>query len=221
MSTPEMPAQYVADHLVANPDFFNEYPELLARLRIPHVSGQAVSLVERQMQVLRDKVEQLEEEKAGLIEIARSNVEVSDRIQDLTLALIGADTFDELVTALQDMLYDHFQVEAVELRLLSHAELEQLADAEPARKRIADIFHAGEPVSGRFAQVTTAEVFGPQAGTIQSSAIVPLLNSASYGLLAIGSQDPERFTPDKGNLFLRYLAQVLNQCLRRLALPGA
>lgn len=214
------PAQFVADFLLANPDFFNEYPEILARLRIPHASGQAVSLVERQMQVLRDKLEQMEEERAELIEIARSNVQVSDRIQDLTLALIGADTFDELVTALQDVLYDYFQVEAVELRLLSHGELERLNEAEPARKRIADIFHAGDPVSGRFAQATTAEVFGPQAESIQSAAIVPLLNSASYGLLAIGSQNPERFTPDKGNLFLRYLAQVLNQCLRRLALPG-
>ena len=54
------------------------------------------------------------------------------------------------------------------------------------------------------------------------SSIILLIKHASlYGLLAIGSQDPERFTPDKGNLFLRYLAQVLNQCLRRLALPGA
>lgn len=220
MTQDTTPAQFVADYLIANPDFFNEYPELLSRLRIPHASGQAVSLVERQMQVLREKVEQMEDERADLIEIARSNVQVSDRIQDLTLALIGADTFDELVTALQDMLYDHFQVEAVELRLLSHGELEQLGGAEPARKRIADIFHAGEPISGRFAQGTTMEVFGPQAGTIQSAALVPLLNSASYGLLGIGSQDPERFTPDKGNLFLHYLAQVLNQCLRRLAIPG-
>lgn len=213
-------AQGIANYLLANPDFFDEFPELLMRLRVPHASGQAVSLVERQMQALRDKLEQVEQEKAELIAIARDNVAVGERIQDLTLALIGADTFDELIMALQDMLYDYFEVEAVELRLLCHAELEQMA-ADPAQKRIADIFHGGEPVSGRFAQAMMAVLFGPQAASVQSSALVPLHNSASYGILIIGSQNPERFTPDKGTLFLGYLAQVLNQCLRRLALPGA
>lgn len=216
----QLNAQDVADYLKSHPDFFNEHLQLLASLRIPHASGPAVSLVERQLQVLRDKLEKAEAEKASIIGIAEENVRISEHLQALILAVIGADTFDELVSTLYNELLDNFQVDAVELRLLSHSELELLANAEPARKRLADIFHAGEPVSGRFAQGTLAELFGPQAELIQSAAIIPLLNSATYGILGIGSQGQHRFAPDRGSHFLQQLAQVLNQCLRRLALPG-
>lgn len=213
-------AQAVADYLKAHPDFFNEQPQLLTSLRIPHASGSAVSLVERQLQALRSKLEKVEAEKARIIEIAEENVRISEHIQSLILAVIGADTFHELVSTLYNELLDNFQVDAVELRLLSHSELELLGNAEPTRKRIADIFHTGEPVSGRFAQGTLAELFGPQAERIESAAIIPLLNSASYGILGIGSQRQDRFTPDRGSHFLNQLAQILNQCLRRLASPG-
>ncbi len=81
----------VSDYLKNNPEYFNEHPEILSELRIPHESGSAVSLVERQVSVLREQNDQARKRLHELIEIARQNEDLARRMHQLALTLMDAD----------------------------------------------------------------------------------------------------------------------------------
>jgi uncharacterized protein YigA (DUF484 family) len=215
------PAALVIDYLTAHPDFFLHHEELLARLQIPHQSGQAVSLVERQVKVLREQLDACSRKMADLLEIARENELLGDRMHRLSVSLAAADTFDELISLLQDELYDHFDADAVEIKLFSSGELEA-ADG-PDREvlaKIRDFLAAGKPACGHLEAEQMSFIFGPLADSVKSTAIIPLHNDDSTGILAIGSRSPDRFAATKGTLFLSRLAELLGQLLRRVSLPG-
>ena len=124
------PEQSVSDYLARHPDFFERHPELLVNLELPHPRGQAVSLVERQMQALRGEVARHREQLAELIAVARENEQLNARLHRLTLTLIAAANFDEVINALEDKLHDDFRAEAVEIHLFSQAETERANDPE-------------------------------------------------------------------------------------------
>lgn len=214
-------AALVADYLKANPDFFSDHEDILARLHIPHASGEAVSLVERQVKVLRDQIDSQSRQISELVEIARENETLGDRMHQLTISLTAADNFDELISLLQDELYDHFQADAVELKLFSSGELDvkDSPDSDVLAK-IRDFMEAGKPACGHLEPEQMGYIYGPLADSVQSSAIIPLHNDDSSGILAIGSRSPDRFSANKGTLFLSRLAELLSQLLRRVSLPG-
>jgi uncharacterized protein YigA (DUF484 family) len=211
----------VIDYLKANPDFFLHHEELLAQLSIPHPSGQAVSLVERQVKILREQLDQCTGQINHLVDVARENETLGDRMHRFTIALAGADNFDELISLLQDELYDHFQADAVEIRLFSSGELDaqDTPDGE-VLKKIRDFLAEGKPACGQLTAEQMRFIFGPLADSVQSTAIIPLHNNDTSGILAIGSRDPDRFNASKGTLFLSRLSELLSQLLRRVSLPG-
>jgi uncharacterized protein len=211
----------VIDYLRNHPDFFVHHEDLLAELRIPHARGEAVSLVERQVQLLRERLGECNQQLLDLVEVARDNELLGDRIHRMTLALVGADTFDELISVLQDELFDQFQADAVELRLFSIGELEVPDSPDSAvLTQVARFLREGQPTCGRLERPQLEFIFGPLANSIQSTAILPLHEEHCAGILAIGSRSAERFSADKGLLFLKRLGELLNQCLRRVSLPG-
>jgi uncharacterized protein YigA (DUF484 family) len=215
------PSELVIDYLQNNPDFFILHEELLALLSVPHPSGEAVSLVERQVKVLRQQLDSCSRKVTELVAIARENELLGDRMHRFSLALCGADTFDELISLLQDELYDQFQADAVELKLFSSGDLDcQTGPDVRVLRQIRDFLEAGKPACGQLDPEQMAFIFGPLADSVQSTAIIPLHNESSSGILAIGSRDPERFSANKGNLFLSRLAELLSQLLRRVSLPG-
>jgi len=214
-------SRLVIDYLTANPDFFVRNEEVLAELRIPHARGEAVSLVERQIQLLRKRHADCNQQLLDLVAVARENELLGDRMHRLTLALVGADTFDELISVLQDELFDHFQADAVELRLFSSGELDVTDSPDAAvLEQIGRFLQEGRPACGHLERAQLEFIFGPLADSVKSTAIIPLRDEDSAGILAIGSRSPERFSADKGILFLKRLAELLNQCLRRVSLPG-
>lgn len=213
-------AGYLADH----PDFFLQHEALLCKLRIPHASGQAVSLLERQVQLLRDQLDASNERLQQLIEIARENEALADRIHHLTLALIECRSYSELATLLNEELFVHFQADAVELRLFSPSDLDPAPGLPKERLSLASKFRAfldnGDPFCGALDSYQLNDIFGPAAETIGSTALLPLRGPGRYGFLAIGSRSPERFGPGKGTLFLRRLSEMVSQCLHMIPLPG-
>ncbi len=218
----ESESQDVVEYLRDHPDFFLDHAEVLVELRIPHDSGQAVSLVERQVQVLRNQLSHCQSDLAHLVAVARENESLSGRMHQLTTALVVADTFEELITVLQDELFDHFQADAVEMRLFSSLELEAEGNSAGAAliARLRAFWDSGKPVCGNLDSPQLEFIFGPLAETVASTAIVPIRSDESLGILAIGSRSPDRFVSDKGTLFLTRLAEIINACLRRVSLPG-
>jgi uncharacterized protein YigA (DUF484 family) len=219
----------VIEYLQEHPDFFITHTHLLADLVVPHESGGAVSLIERQVAVLRDQNRQVRRELADLVQIARDNDRLNECLQRFALAVMGCATLSEIFNTLYDMLRSDLKADAVALRLFGNGEaaLEdaELVNAAWVARDAAEleifrkILEAGKPVCGRLSPAQLHYLFGSQAKDIASAALLPLHpggqegSPLSYGLLAIGSHNGERFHPAMGTVFLSYLSALLSRAL--------
>ena len=213
-------AARVADYLAAHPDFLLQRPKLLARIELAHEAGAAVSLIEHQVRVLRDQAQRSRRQLRELISVARENDALTRRLHCLTLALIDAREFGEVVNVLQDELRDQFKADAVELKLFSAGELDaHVGEAVPGL--FTEFLDRGRPTCGPLEPRQLEYLFGPLAGETGSAALIPLRALQVSGILAIGSRDRERFHPGKGVDFLRRLGDVVSHTLQAVSIPGA
>jgi uncharacterized protein len=218
-----LPDDSVVDYLLSHPEFFEAHAELLSKLKIPHPTGSAVSLIERQVEVLRQQHRQLERKLVDLIEVARANDTLIERIHRLALALLEGANLPDRLYALQEELRERFGADEVSMFLL-HAQ-PQDADAGPARWLVAgdsgldqfrELLKSGKPHVGRLRPPQLEFLFGEQAERIASAALVPLGDKGSLGLLAVGSHDLERFSPTLGTAFLTRISELVTAALHPL-----
>src|SRR3972149_7017028 len=109
----------VAEYLRAHPGFFNEFPELLTEIEVPHPSGEAVSLVAKQVAALREQNEHLRKRMHELIEIARRNEELAKRLHQLALTLMDATDSREIFATLYENLRRNFRADSVIVKLFA------------------------------------------------------------------------------------------------------
>ena len=211
--------QKIADYLVAHPDFLQRHPDALAAIDIPHPTGDAVSLIERQVRTLREQNQHFRSQLGGLIDVARENDALAKRLHRLTLALIETRSFDEVLNTLQDELRSLFQADAVEMKLFSADELKAHA-SEPGPAMFNDFLQRERPSCGELPGEQLDYLFGPQAAETGSVALIPLHAPPLVGVLAIGSRDPQRFDASKSVDFLQRLADVVSATLTAVSSPG-
>jgi hypothetical protein len=220
----------VVRFLRENPDFFGRNSKLLSELKLPHQHNGTVSLVERQIAVLREQAQRYQAQLKELIQIARDNDRLNERMQSLTLRFIETDDINEILMLLNLALCNDFSADAVTLFLMmneGHLPLRR-ATMEPLEvvylgeggeicgfeKIIAD----AEPYCGQFNHDQRDALFGVHADIVGSAVLLPLYTSLAtgrkpLGLLAIGSQQAGRFHAGMGTLFLKYLAELLSRHL--------
>ena len=208
--------------LEAHPEFFAREPELLVRLEIPHPDGEGVvSLVQRQMQALRQRRAELEANIAELVQVARDNERVNRRLHALALELMAAGTVDDVVCATLVAMRDQFDTGLVVLKLIDQGDgrlrardragVWQRSDA--AIEHFVEFFRERRVHSGRLGAAQLEALFGERAGEVGSVALLPLKATQNIGLLALGHPDERRFHPGKGLLFLTQLGELLSQRL--------
>jgi uncharacterized protein YigA (DUF484 family) len=216
-------SESVVDYLLGHPDFFEAHAELLSKLKVPHPTGTAVSLIERQVEVLRGQNRQLERKLVDLIEVARANDTLIERIHRLALAILEGANLPDRLYALQEELRERFGADEVSLFLI-HADA-QKADAGPARwlktddsglDQFREFLKSGKPHVGRLRPPQLEFLFGEQAERIASSALVPLGDKGGLGLLAVGSHDAERFSPTLGTAFLTRISELVTAAVHPL-----
>tara|TARA_B100001245_G_scaffold141164_1_gene105121 strand:+ start:709 stop:1131 length:423 start_codon:yes stop_codon:yes gene_type:complete len=110
----------VADYLKNNLDFFVKNPAILAELKIPHEHGGAISLVEKQLTVLREQNQETNKKIHELIEIATQNEELARRMHQLALTLIDADDPKDIFSTMYDNLKKNFHADRVIVRLFAN-----------------------------------------------------------------------------------------------------
>lgn len=211
----------VSDYLQNNPDFFNEHPDILAELKIPHESGSAVSLVERQVTVLREQNEQARKRLHELIEIARQNEELARRMHQLALTLMDADDPKDIFNTLYENLKKNFHADRVVVRLFANPSfVDSFATDEFAGKEVTEqslfrsIIDKRLPLSGRMKRQQQVFLFGDDGDKIASSVMLPLHGDGWGGILSIGSFDAERFQAGMGVELLANLGEVLSFILK-------
>lgn len=211
--------EQIAEYLTSHPDFFNRHPGALAAIDIPHPTGDAVSLIERQVRTLREQSDNYRAQLERLVAVARENDALAKRLHRLTLALIETQTFDEVLNTLQDELREQFKADAVEMKLFATDQLEAHAH-EPGPALFRDFITRARPNCGQLDKDKLEYLFGPQAGETGSAALIPLTAPPLAGVLAIGSRDPERFHEGKSVDFLQRLAEVVSATLQSASSPG-
>ena len=208
----------VGRYLEQTPDYFLRHPELLAALVLPHPeAGRAVSLVERQVRVLRDRNEQSTHQLQELIAFARDNDQLGERVQRFALAMIDSDSLDEVLDTAQDMLRQEFNLDGVAVRLTGNPrpacprqEFVTPDDAMLDGLRTSLAARNGQPLCGAVHAADTLEaLFGPQAANIRSTAVIGLTRHALRGVLVLASRDPQRFRADMGTVYLVRLGELL------------
>ncbi|MEJ2611023.1 MAG: DUF484 family protein [Candidatus Thiodiazotropha sp.] len=212
----------IINYLSKNPDFFTRHPDLLTHFEILHDSGSAVSLIERQVDTLRKQLQESKQQLAELLEVAQVNEQLQERMHRLTLELIEAATFEEVLNALEDELHDDFKADAVELRLFSSSHLDEHFEGAPDNQvaTFEEFFNKNHPICGKLNQQQLDYIFGTEGYRIASTALIPLKSDGVLGLLAIGSCDAERFAPDHGTDFLSRLGEIISRTLQSVSLPG-
>ena len=214
-------AEEVEIYIRNNPDFLLTRPELLAEMAIPHASGAAVSLVEKQVKVLREQNEQARKRLHELIEIAKFNEDLAHRMHHLVLTLIDAGSPDEIFKTLSENLKRNFRAEQVVVRLFAQPAAN--AGREPAEFVGNQAGEAGFfeelikkrlPVVGVPSMEQQAFLFGAGGADIASVVMVPLRGGDWGGVLAIGSRDPDRFQKGMGVELLANLGEVLSFILK-------
>ncbi|TDV64443.1 DUF484 family protein [Pseudomonas sp. LP_7_YM] len=217
-AVPALEAEAVAAWLQQHPDFFAEHDELLTAMRIPHQRGDTVSLVERQLKLLRERNIEMRHRLSQLMDVARDNDRLFEKTRRLILALMDATSLEEIVIAVEDSLRQEFEVPFVSLILFSDNPMTvgRWVSGADAQKAIGGLISGNKTVCGALRDHELEFLFGAQQSKeVGSTAIVALNHQGLHGVLAIGSRDPQHYKSSVGTLFLTYIADVLSRLLPR------
>jgi uncharacterized protein len=217
-------------YLNLNPDFFERHQALLARMRLPHMrTGSTVSLVERQVEVLREQKSDADRRLAEFVSVARANDQLADRIHRFTRRLLRAPDTQTALTTLEASLREDFDAFHSVLVLTAPANALAKIEFEPfLRKLPADdanirsfeaLLATGKPRCGQVRDSQRDFLFGPESQSIGSVALVPLTDNkgdgGAIGLLALGSAERERFHPGMSTEFLKRMGEIITDALAR------
>jgi uncharacterized protein len=218
-------AEQVEQYLLQHPDFFNEHLHVLEKISIPHPSGNAVSLISKQLEIFRSRHHEMENQLTALIEIARDNDASFNRMHQLTLALLDSTSLEEAVANLDSVLSDYFLTDFVAVRIIKNnaeAGIGNLfikpgsKELEPFTKELA----SNQPKCGRPTLAQARMLFGDLAPEVKSCAIIPMLFTELEGILAIGSREDGRFHYSMGHLFLTQMGEIIGTRLITLMQQG-
>lgn len=203
----------VATYLREHPDFFARHLPLLEILKLPHPTHGAVSLVERQTTVLRERNRRTERKLKELVQLARENEQLSANLHRLGLGLLQADSLDSVLATTQEQLCDEFKADEVVVRLIGVGILEApyvCHRDDPGLTYFKELFKHRRPVCGKVDEEQLDWLFGKEAAKqLESAVIIPLIDTSPLGLLALGSYESDRFHPSMGTLFLGYLGELV------------
>lgn len=217
-----MNAEDVVRYLQDNPGFFEDYAELLAQIYIAHPhGGRAIPIAERQILTLREKSKMLEGKLAELIQFGEENDAVGEKMHRLCLALFPAGDVQGTLQALYYNLREDFAVPHAAVRVWrpgpgagAGAGSEFVPVSDELRQYAGSMEH---PFCGPGANPEVASWFGEAAAQLRSFACVPLRDGANAcgGMLALASEDPKRFYPEMGTLYLKRLGELTSAALQR------
>jgi uncharacterized protein YigA (DUF484 family) len=219
-SVPESPAPATEEQVIVylrnHPDFFQQHAHLLSELRLPHESGSAVSLVERQVAILRERNMTMRRRMNELMQTAKDNDAIFHKTRTLTLELLHVGNWHELNEVLATYVLTDFHADFV------CCHLSQLPlTLDHLRGHVGPLPHE-KYVSGNYPVCTAlraeemVQIFPGQESDTAGSVVLAPLATENGGCLAIGSRDAKAFTPDMDSLFVTYIAEVLSRVTQRL-----
>ncbi len=211
---PTISEEQVNAYLREHPEFFQHHLDLLEKMHIPHPSGNAISLISKQLEIFRTKHQQQENQLTALIDIARDNDASFNRMHELTLAMLESNTLEDAVANLNTVLSECFNTDFVALKIIKNQINPPISklfvDPEDNNlKSFANELTSKKPKCGRPTLPQAKFLFGEAANEVRSAAIIPMVFAGLEGLVAIGSRDESRFHYSMGSLFLTQMSEII------------
>ncbi|MCW9014912.1 MAG: DUF484 family protein [Gammaproteobacteria bacterium] len=217
----QLDEQQVIDYLMQNPDFFLRNSLLLADMEIPHETGTAVSLIERQVFLLREKNRHFDQKLREMVDAVHDNQRLNSSLQRLAINLFMNDGLDDVIAMVNNELRNELGTDCSVIRLLT--EDKALLEKQPERyllKSDEQLDSFGKLIDekriqcGRMTDEQIAFLFQDDCQIIGSAAVIPLADAETYGVIGLGSKDEQRYHPGMGTDFLQQLADLVSAAMK-------
>ena len=214
----ELNDEIVREYLKNHDDFLQRNPDMLDYLHISHASGSAISLVEKQVSVLRERNTDIRQRLKTLTANARDNDMLYEQTRALVMKLLEADSTEALYNIFMKSMATDFRVDHASMILYGEPgsnEGWRQETQETVKIEIGSLFRGNKAVCGALRKEELKFLF-PEGSGAGSAALMPLSNSEQLGLIAVGSANANHYNSKVGTLFLSHIADVIVKLLSRL-----
>ena len=206
-------AKEVADYLILNPNFFKENPEVLNSIEIVHDSGAAVSLIQRQVELLRTDYNSTTDKLMELLANAKNNDDIFILTKKLILDLIDASNIEEITFLLEKRFKKDFGADESRLMFFTESNKNipkgRIKNPVESADRLAGLMKPGESFYGEVKQDITQFIFNDETA-IKEVALISITSNTLKGMIALGSARQGKYTENKDTLFLDFVAEVVS-----------
>ena len=218
--------EQVVAYLRNNSDFFIRQEDLLADLSLPHESGKAISLLEKQVTILRDRGIEARRKLNDLLKNARNNDNLFETTRSLVLSLMRAENVTEIAEVTRNQLFKHDNIDACQIILVEHphlnvSQLIKVESLEKLKNDFNDVFRLKRTHCGAVTKEHLAYLFPDSDQKILSTALCPVIsNGEILALIAFGNRTENYFNVNLDTLFLDFIGHVVGAALDRLLLAN-
>ena len=206
----------IAEYLILNPNFFKENPEVLNSIEIIHESGAAVSLIQKQVELLRSNYNSTTDKLMELLGIAKNNEDIFILTKELILSLIDASSIEEIVALIEKSFVADFGAKKSKVLFFTESSKNlpkgRVKNPAEARNILGNLLKPGKIFCGEVNKKVAKFIFNQKTG-VKEIALVPLNSSSLLGLIALGSDQPGKYSDNKDSLFLDFIAEVVSKLI--------
>jgi uncharacterized protein YigA (DUF484 family) len=206
----------IAEYLILNPNFFKENPEVLNSIEIIHESGAAVSLIQKQVELLRSNYNSTTDKLMELLGIAKNNEDIFILTKELILSLINASSIEEIVALIEKSFVADFGAKKSKVLFFTESSKNlpkgRVKNPAEARNILGNLLKPGKIFCGEVNKKVAKFIFNQKTG-VKEMALVPLNSSSLLGLIALGSDQPGKYSDNKDTLFLDFIAEVASKLI--------
>ncbi|MDA9033509.1 DUF484 family protein [Gammaproteobacteria bacterium] len=194
--------------LLDNLDFFESRESLIGEMKFKHSSSSASSLLERQINKLRDEQSNLIDLLSSFVNTAQLNEDLFKKSKELTLSILGASSRNQIKDIVQKSFTENFGVNNCKLDFYSNSDIDEIED------KTGMSFHKGSVHCGSFSKEKMEFLFKDK--NVESVALAVLINSKEIGILMLGSYERTRYLGDEDTTFIEYIRDILEKKLESI-----
>ena len=206
----------IAEYLILNPNFFKENPEVLNSIEIIHESGAAVSLIQKQVELLRSNYNSTTDKLMELLGIAKNNEDIFILTKELILSLINASSIEEIVALIEKSFVADFGAKKSKVLFFTESSKNlpkgRVKNPVEATNILGNLLKPGKIFCGEVNKEVAKFIFNRKT-SVKEMALVPLNSSSLLGLIALGSDQPGKYSDNKDTLFLDFIAEVVSKLI--------
>ena len=208
----------VANYLRNHPDFFQQHPNLLNDMALPHGQSSTASLLERQASVLRQRNTELRHKLNEFMAVARNNDRLFAGIKTLGLLLLETDSLAEFSQTVHRVLTQELELDYSRLLVFQRLSCDGISSISQKEivEKLGDLYAGDKIVCTALREQELKFLFQDYDQETGSAALIPLRFQKELGILVVGSADPNHFHSNMDTDFAQYYGEMISRKLFQL-----